>query len=109
MGCSPWGHRESDTTERLTVSTHGGIRGQSPHSYSVPFSLIPPGLQHILIWFANRQETSSVTLYMNAWVCVCVCVCMCMHIRMYVCFPQIGEGGNFPSKQRLSSLVISFY
>ena len=24
--CSPWGHRQSDTTERLTHNNRGGIR-----------------------------------------------------------------------------------
>ena len=118
VGCSPWGHKESDTTVRLTLFTRGVIQGQSPHSYSVPFPLIPPGLQHILIQFEKRQEISLVTLYTYAalsvvcecvCVCVSVCVCTCVCIYMGVCFPQFEEGGNFPSKQRLSSLVISFY
>ena len=47
VGYRPWGHKESDTTERLILFTRGSIQGQAPHSYSVPFSLIPPGLQRI--------------------------------------------------------------
>ena len=47
VGYSQWGHKELDTTERLTLFTRGAIQGQTHHSYSVPLSLIPPGLQRI--------------------------------------------------------------
>ena len=29
MGCSPWGHKEFGTTERLTHTQMGGVEGRS--------------------------------------------------------------------------------
>ena len=53
MGCSPWGHRESDTTEQLNAHTHThthtqadehlssqGRREESlPHVLALPFKV----------------------------------------------------------------------
>ena len=52
MGPSPWGHKESDTTERLTRSLFHfqvGFMAQAPHSstlaWKIPWTEEPDGLQ----------------------------------------------------------------
>ena len=50
-GCSPWGRKESDTTEWLTLNTNLGLRG-------------------ILVSQALKQEFSSVQLLSRVWLFV---------------------------------------
>ena len=51
MGYSPWGHKESDTTERLTLSLHFQSYGRGPGQGSLPgadlsFAMKPPQAHH---------------------------------------------------------------
>ena len=36
MGCSPWGHTESDTTEGLSSSSSSSLHSSAPHCITIP-------------------------------------------------------------------------
>ena len=49
-GCSPWGHKESDTTEQLHFQAHvrlspGGGNGTNILTWRIPWTEEPGGLQ----------------------------------------------------------------
>ena len=48
MGCSPWGHEESDTTERLHFHFHALEKEMATHSivlaWRIPGTVEPGGL-----------------------------------------------------------------
>ena len=48
MGCSPWGHKESDMTERLSTAQH--IVGINKLQRFPGVSPSPPGLSSGFIW-----------------------------------------------------------
>ena len=63
MGYSPWGRKESDTTERL--------------NFHLTFTQSQTGKleAHSVAWKDGEAEAG----------CVCVCVCVCACVRVCVC------------------------
>ena len=48
MGYSPWGHKELDTTDQLTFSTHRGSRADAGHMSSLClFSVLEAGVSGV--------------------------------------------------------------
>ena len=51
MGCSPWGHKESDTTRRLHFHFHALEKEMATHfsilAWKIPWTKEPGGLQSI--------------------------------------------------------------
>ena len=62
MGYSPWGHKESDTTEAIEHACIGRLE--------VPGTAPPPrtslGSIHLLVWFSELRETFHLPAYQFA-------------------------------------------
>ena len=97
VGYSPWGHKESDTTERLLFTFFTSLPAESqrkPKNTGV-------GSVSPLQWIFPTQETEPVSciaggfftnwamredIYIYVCVCVCMCVCVCSDAQSCLTF-----------------------
>ena len=63
-GYSQWGHKKSDTTERIKASTHA----LASELHQVTGDIIPRGLSASLTWSHTSQTWSQETLNKGSWL-----------------------------------------
>ena len=71
MGCSPWGRKESDTTERLHFHSHALEKEMATHSsvlaWRIPGTGKPGGLLSVGSHSQARLKQLSNSIYFNSF------------------------------------------
>ena len=96
VGCSPWGHKESDTTERLpfhfSLSCIGEGNGnplqcsclENPRDRGAWWASVY-GVAQSQTWLKWLSSSSSIEeIYVCVCVCVYVCVCVCVKCSHFI-------------------------
>ena len=79
IGYSPWGHRESDTTEQLHKNTRTRMQTITCRIDTQQVLLCSTG---------NCAQYPEINHNGKEYMCVCVCVCVCITESLY-CMAEI--------------------
>ena len=84
MGYNPWGHKESDTTERLL-----NFKKEKKSSITTGKDFFGVRVNCFFVHSANS--------YLGITVCVCVCVYVCVYVCVCVCVYVSAPGSTILS------------